>query len=580
MIHQFSLKIDPIIGSGHVLLNSQPIFSQSQLQICTTQNFYDWYKDLPDLMFAEVNDNYTLSVECLDIHYDLLSTVFSSSKECQSLKHISIKPTFTVEQRFSWLNEVASKMNVALPEVPRFSVQTTYSAVPSDRSIVDGLPPFYRKYYNENLCQVNVWLVAQNKTSSISKSKLTDNDIILCESPNGGRTQIANVPILCQAKSKWSNTIAVWIDQMIFLPYLLYCQESILKQKKSSSFEVASRLHMITRDEPYVELTLPSRIEAGTTCPIEIKEFPNSNLGLHISDPNLVVQKNNLLLAQKPGHATIAVVSTSGQILQEKDIDVYVVNRVTSIALSSGKGNSILVGDSFTVQSDCRPQGAENLSRAVWSVTPANALKNIGGGQFSALMPGKCTVTLTVEKVSQSISLTVLPLATDIRLPAEIRFKVNAAPHRVSAVLLPNGSACKEIRCTVADGNIAQWNPNTKSVVPISEGNTKLEALAIGPSGNVLFSKSCPITILPEKDIITPPTLLTLAICCAILALLTGRTLFFPIAMLGSAILFVASAIVNGIPWIKHCGTISNKIQASIGTVGAIISIIILFAST
>ena len=579
MRHQFNLKIDPILGTGHILLNSQAIFSQSQLQVCSTQNFFDWYKDLPELMFAEVNDNYSVCVECLEIQYDLLRAVFSSAKECKSLKHVSIKPKYSAEQRFSWLAEAASKINFTLPEIPQFSVQAVYSDIPYDRSIIDALPTFYRKHHRKNLSKVNVWLVTQNSSGSIPKSKLTDNDIILCDTTSNNESQILQVPILCQEKSKWCATIAIWIDQMIFLPYLLYCQESLFKKKAGFSFEVESRIHMLTRDEPYVMLTLPSRIESGTTCPIVLNEFPPTDLSLRISDPNLIIQKNDQLLAKKPGHATVAVISETGQVLHEKDLDVYFVNRVTSISLTSGKGNTILAGDSFTIQSDCRPLGAENLSKAVWSVSPANALKNIGGGQFSALVPGNCIVTLTVEKVSQSIPLTIVPLSTDIRLPAEIRFKVNAVPHRVSAVLLPNGSACKEIRCSVADGNIAQWNPNTKSVVPISEGTTKLEAFAIGPSGNVLFSKSCPITILPEKDIITPPTLLTIAISCAILALLTGNTPFFPFAMLGCAILFGASAIINGIPWIRHRGTTSNKIQTIIAAIGAIVSIIILIAS-
>ena len=570
MSHQFSLKIDPILGTGHILLNGQAIFSQSQLQVCTTQNFFDWYMDLPNLMFAEVNDYYSVSVECLDIQYELLRAVFSPVSECQSLKHISIKQNYSVEQRFSWLTEAARKMNFQLPEIPSFSVQT------ADRSIVDALPTFYRKYCKNNICQVNVWVVTQNAPASIPNDQLTDNDIILCENSVNGQNQIWGTPILCQEKEKWSTTISVWIDQMILLPYLLFCQEKLFRQNKNTSFDLNARLHMLTRDEPYVKLEFPQRIESGTTCPIKLSEFPKSNLSLRVSDPDLIVQTNDQLLAKKPGHATVAILSASGQVLQQKNIDVYFVKRVTSISLTLGNGSAILVGDSFTVRADCRPQGAENLSKAVWSVSPANALQNIGGGRFSALVAGKCTVTLKIEKVSQSIPLTIIPLATDIQLPGEIRLKLNAVPHPVSAVVLPNGSACREIRCSVADGNIAQWNPNTKSVVPISEGTTRLEAVAIGPSGNILFSKSCPITVLPEKSVITPPTLLTLAICCVILALLTAHTLFSRFAILGCAILFSVSAIVNGISLIRHRGTLSNKIQAGIAITGAIISTIIL----
>lgn len=576
MNHQFNVKIDPILGTGHILLNQQALFSQSQLQICTTQNFFDWYLDLPDLMFAEVNDNYYVCVECLDIQFDLLRTVFSSVAECHSLTHIPLTLNFSVEQRFVWLNEIALKTGFSLPEVPKFSVQTQYSANGNNRTSLPPLPAFYEKYHSASHCQVNIWIVTSNGAVPIPPDQLTDNDLILGEGGATGVKLPLSTPIIYQDRRKWTSTIATWIDQMVLLPYLQYCQEALRKRNKSTSFELDSRVHMLTRDEPFVQLIIPSRIETGSTCKIELKEFPSSNLSLHISDPSLVVQKNDQLFAQKPGHAKISVTSNSGNVLQEKILEIYFVNRVTSISLASGKGSTILLGDNFTITADCRPQGAENLSKAVWSVSPTNALKNIGGGQFTALASGKCTVTLTIEKVSTSIPLIIAPLSTDIRLPPEIRFKVNAAPQRVTAVLLPNGSACKEIRCTVPDGNIAQWNPNTKSIVPISEGTTRLEATAIGPTGNVLFSKSCPVIILPEKDIITPPALLTLAICCAILALLTGGTMFFPIALTGCILLFGSCAIVNGIPWLKHQGTKSNKIQTSIAIAGTIISIILL----
>lgn len=577
MNHQFNVKIDPILGTGHILLNGQTLSSQSQMQICTTQNFFYWYRHLPDLMFAEINDNYNVSVECLDIQFDLICIVFSSSAECQSLTHIPVTVHYSVEQRFAWLHEAAAKMGFQLPDVPKFSVQTRHNTNSAAHITAPSLPVFYEKFCEMNsFCQVNIWLTAPNNMASIPTGKLTINDIILSEGADPNKASLFSVPVVCQNKSKWASTITTWVDQMILLPYLHYCQDALRKQNKATSFELESRIHMLTREEPYVQLNIPRRIETGTACNIELKEFPASNLSLHISDHNLVVQKNNQLFAQKPGRAEIMVTSSAGNILQKKALEVYFVNRVTSISLTSRKGSTILLGDNFTISADYRPQGAENLSKAVWSVSPTNVLKNIGGGQFSALVPGKCIVTLTVEKVSSSIPITVAPLSTDIRLPAEIRFKVNAAPYQVSAVLLPNGSACKEIRCNVPDGNIAQWNPNLKAVVPIAEGITQLEATAIGPMGNVLFSKSCPIVILPEKDIITPPTLLTLGICCAFLALLTGNTVFFPLALTGCAALFTACSVINGLPWIKHRGTKSNKIQASIAIPSAIISMILL----
>lgn len=577
MIHQFSLKIDPIHGTGEVLLNKQPVFPQSQLQICTTQHFFEWYRVLPDLMFSEINDNYSVSVECPDIHFELLRTVFSSASECLTLTHTVCKSAYPVEKRLAWLNEAAAQTGSRLPEIPKFSIHFLYNSDPDESTLLGSLSPFHRNLHTTGRSDVNIWIIGRNDPSIAFRELLTDNDMILCCDTNDHPPIDSKIPVIYQKQSMYPSVVEAWIEQMILFPYLLYCQEILRSKHPSSSFALESRIQMLTRNEPFVRLKLPSRIESGTSCPIELHEFPQSNLSLRISDPKLITQTANRLLAGKPGHTKIAVISENGNILQENDIDIYFVNRVTSISLTSSSGNTFLIGDRFTISANCHPQNAENLSQAVWSISPANVLRNIGRGQFAALAPGKCTVTLTIEKVSQSFSLTVVPLAADIRLPKEIRIKENAAPLRISAALLPAGSACKTLHCSVSDQHIARWDQNTHSVIPVAEGNTWMIVQAADTAGNLLFRKQCPITILPAKDIITPPTLLTLAVCCAVLAFFTANTMFFPFAMMGCIVFCIISTIANLIPWIKHRATKNNILQVSVSAAGLLLSILALF---
>ncbi len=577
MIHQFSLKIDPIHGTGEILLNKQPVFPQSQLQICTTQHFLEWYSLLPDLMFAEVNDSYSVSAECPDICSELLRTVFSSAAECLSFTHTPCKSAYSAEKRLTWLKEAAAQTKTQLPELPKFSIHFLYDSGPEESTLLGSLSPFYRNLHTTDRSDVNIWVVGHNTPSIAFSQPLTENDLILCCDTNPHPPADSKKPVLFWKQSMYRDAVEAWIDQIILFPYLLYCQEILRSKPNNTAFSVESRIQMLSRNEPYIHLKLPSRIESGTSCPIELHEFPQSNLSLRITDPKLVTQTSNMLLAGRPGRTKIAVISETGNVLQENDIEVYFVNRVTSISLSSASGNTFLPGEHFTISANYHPKNAENLSQAVWSISPANALRNIGGGQFAALSAGKCTVTLTIGKVSQSFSLTVVPLASDIRLPKEIRIKENAAPLRISASLLPAGSACKTIQCSVADRSIARWDPTTRSVLPVGEGNTWLTVQAVDSGGNVLFRKQCPITILPAKDVITPPTLLTLAVCCTVLALFTAATSFFPYSMMGCIAFFLISTIVNLIPWINQRATKSNILQASISAAGFLLAVLIMF---
>lgn len=367
---------------------------------------------------------------------------------------------------------------------------------------------------------------------------------------------------------------------MILLPYLMHCQELLLRRLGKAPFDVESRVQMLSRDEPYVVLHIPSRLECGTAAPLRLEEFPLSSLSLKISNPQVLRQQNDQLLAGKAGTATVSILSERGSILCQESMDVYFVKRVTSITLNAANNGTFLQGDTFRINSVCLPQGSANLSSAVWTASPAGALRNHGDGRFTALMPGKCTVCLTIGKVSQTLGLNIMPLATDLQLPGEIRFKVNAPAQKVTAALLPHNTGCKEIRCRTIDGSVAQWNPNTKSIVPIAEGTTRLEATVIGPAGNVLFQKQCPVVILPEKDIVTPPTFLTLAICCAIIAALVIQSsveAFIAIETCAVA-LFLCAFVISTVTCVKGHSGRSGPIQAIISLAGALLGAIFLFS--
>lgn len=530
-------------------------------------------------MYDEVKDNYNVCVECPEIQHELLRAVFTQSGKCSSLKHTPVQLHYSLDQRLTWLNEAAQKLNVTLPEIPKFSFQAGFTANPDTHSVLSTLPDFYQKLNTGTLCQMNIWLMPAAAADAVPADHVTPNDIILCTDSGSHPLRMAGNPIFYREKESCRELITGWIDLMILMPYLAFCQNMLLGQLNKAPFEVEARVRMLTRDDPYVVLRIPSKLESGTTGTVDLDEFPQSDLFLRIGNTDVLSQHGGKLLARKPGRTTVAVVNGEGHTLREESLEVYLINNVTSITLTSPKGDTILLGDTFSIRADCRPRNAANIAQAVWSVDPANALEDLGNGTFTARAAGKCRVTLTVGKVSRDLSVNILPLSTGLKLPSEIRFKVNAAPQTVSASVLPAGSACKEIRCSIADRSVAKWNSNTKCVVPISAGRTVFEAKAIGPDGKELFSRHCTVNILPEKDIVTAPVLPTLAIG---MAAITALMILFgaphiALAMGFCLILFAICAVVNIIPLAKHLATREDKIYAVIGIIGTIVCAVLLF---
>lgn len=554
MAHQLMLKIDPVTLTGQILLNQQPFAPQSPLSICATHSFFDWYDDLPKLIFSEVNDDYSLTVEGPDLPTAMLQAVFSPVAECRSLMRIPSVLHYSMEQRYRWLTTAAARMNTALPKNPCFSVRSGTGDSGAAAAAIAQLPPFYRSFCTNAQTQVNIWLESPGRQTAPCELILSGGSGVDTVLPGGS-------PLFYRGPSDRAKLMTEWIDRMILAPYLFLCRNQLLNHMKHADFETRAQLAMICRDEPWVELQLPSRMEIGTSAVIQLKEFPASNLRLTISDPTILRCSGSALLALKTGNASIIVYSEHGVELCKRSLQVYRVNRVTAITLQLHR-SEFLVNETFSVTPGYTPINPDNLAKAQWSATPTGVLTHLGNGRFRAVAPGKCSITLTVEAVSQTVDVEVFPLPTSLQLPREIRVKLNHTPVGCGAVLLPSGSRCQGIQCRTADPSIAVWDPGNKEVRPIAEGRTELEAAVLGANGTVLFTQKCPVTVLPEKEIVTLPTMLTLAVCSIVLAFFaySAQSRCYLYLLLLGCVCAGASIITNAAACFRHQAT-SGKIM-------------------
>ena len=161
-----------------------------------------------------------------------------------------------------------------------------------------------------------------------------------------------------------------------------------------------------------------------------------------------------------------------------------------------------------------------------------------------------------------------MPLAKKIKMAPEIKVKVNASPIPFHASLEPVGSGCNYMNVRVVDTSIAQWNPGTKTIVPINEGDTILEVSAMDAKGKMIIVQNCKVSVLPEKDIITPPTYPTIVVVCAILALITAMTIMSPIIAGCGGVVSILELVQNLGPVLSGNATKRNKIETAIGIAG------------
>ena len=127
----FDIKIYPYTGTAGIMLNSHALSPKSQLRICSAGNFFDWYERLPDLLYAEVNDEYEVRLGCPELEYRILEAVFGTKPECRGLTYTPDAAVYSMEDRITWMEDAARNLGVNIPEIPGFSLRT----LPDDPSV-------------------------------------------------------------------------------------------------------------------------------------------------------------------------------------------------------------------------------------------------------------------------------------------------------------------------------------------------------------------------------------------------------------------------------------------------------------
>lgn len=564
MNHVFDIKINLYIGNAEIFLDGNTISSQSQLRVCGTNNFFNWYCMLPNLLYAEVNDKYKLRVEGSNIQYCLLQTVFNHNQECVSIEYIPYKSHYSIQQRIEWMIDVYKELNVQLPVVPRYSLESRFNIVSN----------FYKQYWTNSKGALAIYVVYKNHKvdECILRGVAKDDLVVLVDdSCKEYVIEVQKCHVIKTNAQSLKMVLEEWLNLMIFAPYLAYGYKVLAQSNKKGSFKCEAKKQMLIREEPVIRSNIADKVEVGHSIKINIEEFPQTALTLRIRNTSVVIQQGDCLVGRCPGNTSIDIISENGNVLMSQNISVFRVDRVTDISLSSPSGQNILLGDSFKIVATWKPSNAQNLNKAVWSCDNNGVLKNVGGGTFKAERNGTSTVTLAIENVKKSIVITVMKQPTDIKMPTEIKAKINKTTAPFSAILFPSGSACKNMDVRIADTQIATWDSIKKEICPISEGTTELIVSGYDTKGQIVVQKKCRVVILPEKDVITPPTIPTLMVVSLALAILTIRSELFIPCLVTGFVLSVVEIVMNSIPLVKHSGCNINKYRVMAGIVASII---------
>lgn len=500
MANQFDIHIDPYWGTAAVRLDGKPIGQYSPLARLSLMPIEKWIRDLPRLLYQEVNGRYGLKMVCHPFLALILHGIFSVEPNCLQFRCDIYQENYTSAQRLTWASAAAAALRCSLPA--RKHIRIACDA--AFRSMLSGLE-------HVQLCSpgesgANVLVTSDSRT--VNSAAAGGFTFLLCcvEEGTDSAVLMGSAIVLHLPAGKLASTMDQALDFLERKRYLLQCYSTMSGSIGAPNvpFQVSAQVRMLVQDHPCAKLNLPARVETGAQIPYSVEEFPQSNLFLQPVDTAVAISSGSRYYAGRVGTTRMQLLSAQGILLDEQPLEVYHVVRVTGVTLDSGGQTLFLQGMTINVRAFFQPSNAQNTALAVWHVSDPNVLKVLGNGRFLAVGYGICKVTVTVEGVSGSVELDIRRQASDISLPASVRMKITSGGVRVSGQLQPANTACSRIESRILDPSIARWDSQSKTILPVSEGCTELEVCLYDAAGRQVTSRRCPVEILPQKTVRNP----------------------------------------------------------------------------
>ncbi len=556
----FSISIlhNHLNSVSEVLKNNTQISSQNDLHLMCNNSFFQWHQNILGLIHREVNDSFSLSFSGSQLHGIILKKECDNFSACNSYSYSTPNCKITLADRLSWLEELMqfSSVNSLLSSMP-VNVIVTNTALQSPVSgelqisscCSTGASSPFRAGVHTGTSGVSgkglriIVTDSQNFSLSIVPNRktvvyLVDNNIPVIQ------YLCINNGIYCFSGPLHSfhNFVDMCTDA-ILLPEIIPAVINSLKTDRNfincSTLKIKLIPKALLSMVPICDATIPNRLELNTSKPITVAMLPGKSASLRFSVPGLLGCDGKKISGIKPGKTQLSISydETSPPIFTQT-IEVYEIFKVKSITLSCSK-TTIYKNDRFTVSASFFPSNSVDISSQKWDISNRSVLTPNSDGNFTAVGSGTATITVNVGSVKSSITVTVLESAERISLPSKsVSLKVTASPMKFEPGILPSSAKNGNITCTVSNSSVADYDPYSKQIIPISEGTAYLQ-IVLSVNGLVKDTASVAINVLPKYRVQNPTHTLVFTIMLTIISIFTVYTILNPIVCIAAFVFAV-----------------------------------------
>lgn len=435
MNYTYSIEYSCYTDNMHILLNNKPISRSSTIIQYMNEPFEIWFSLLPDLMFKELGESYSVIYTGTYEEAQIFESVCKKAGHCISFKYCIPQINESIQKRLSELNNVLNKYRLA--DFPKIKKQAVFYG---SRELLEKY-----KWHIEQLevrnkfCEIEFINCFGEKTDRISKEHIA---FILCSQFN--KTAVHSAvsgyahPIIVleenENKIKAEKGIIVQgfnsdnffdvIFKFLLMFPLVECLKTVCGHIMQSCDDsgIKKDIRRILAIKAIIEISADNKVELGSSIPIKISSgisnSPIPRLDFQYQIPGVVECTQQRIYGRKAGVTKVLVFENGGaEAIAELELTVYNRNRITELMLTDssvvmGKGDTYLLGMQYV------PNDADNVSLIKWYSDNDPVATVSGSGEIKAVGKGKCRIFCSAEAVSNSCVVVVKEYADSLDVKA------------------------------------------------------------------------------------------------------------------------------------------------------------------
>lgn len=479
---------DAFSGTLNFQINGRPLPGISRLTQFQKQPFAVWCRQLFEVVYDEINDDYSIVYVGRGCEAKMLALYSKGNRHCRSFTTRIPKISDSALVRLKKLHMLCQNGLMYRKQIVDIYVVSDFPESSVNMLFKKALPKLCYCIFKVHICPLSKWrsqkepyfvLIdsdSQGTETAITEESIVENYIIKLSNHTEFRG-IYGMSFIDEACDvDFSMVIREKLEFFLFPKILRNTMSSITLEPSHPQY---LNFQVLDKVEPITMPVFPQSLELGQKKDIKImtipEGYPARDLVYRVSSEEILTINNNVLIGKGTGEVVVeAYYQGQSRVIASSRIVVVQRNRITSIKTLPDRMD-LIVGDKTALRYNFEPKDADNSSTIRLMSMDGTIASVKENGEVLARKPGVTSLIVeTDNKVRGLCKVVVFPVLQEIKVALSKDVIKLGEYCQVETTRVPSKASLDPLIYRVEPSEVAEYDAGSKIIVTKKTGNATL----------------------------------------------------------------------------------------------------------